>query len=130
MIRSGYAMLPSLLFMTGCPSGQPSRQTVATIEAQLSRDPCLKNIKAMRRTYQFAKRGWKIDPNRIDISIVEAGVDGRPAGLFIVSREKDGAIDDRDYFGAYGTFVVSTNALDLWSCGMNMSGGFRHDPLY
>src|SRR5437868_999880 len=113
MVRSGsFALLPSLLFVTGCPAGEPTEATVSKVEARLAKDPCLHNIKAMRRTYQFAQRGWKIDPNRIDVAIQEAGHRGWPAGRFIVSPRAQRLIDDSQFYGANATYVVSTGQLD------------------
>ncbi|MGC4250551.1 MAG: hypothetical protein QM605_03510 [Sphingobium sp.] len=130
MAHAGYALLPSLLFMVGCPTGKPKIEDVEKVEARLSRDPCLKDIAAMRREYQFAKRGWKIDPNRIDVAIFLAGHDGLSGGRFIKSVEGKYVLDDRDYFTASATYVIDSEFLDLWSCGMNMSGGVRHNPVF
>jgi hypothetical protein len=129
MIRSGYALFPSLLFSAGCPAGKPSEQLVKRIEARLATDPCLKNIANMRRTYSYAHRGWKIDPNRVDVDVQLAGFDGLPAGRFIINPPKTVRIDDRERFGASATYVVNIDTLDIWACGGTWTG-LRHDPLY
>ncbi|GAA0448871.1 MULTISPECIES: hypothetical protein [Sphingomonas] len=129
MACSNYALLPSVLFMVGCPAGKPSEKVVEQIEGQLAADPCLKNIASMRRTYAFARRGWKIDPNRIDVSIERAGFDGLPAGRIITSPPSQVGIDERERFSAAATYVVSADALDIWACGGTRSG-LRHLPRF
>ena len=129
MIRSGYALFPSLLFMTGCPAGKPGQDLVRQIEVRLAANSCLSTIAQMRRTYSYARRGWKIDPNRIDIEVREAGFDGLPGGIFITEPPSTVTVDDRERFGAYATYAISADALDLWSCGETRSG-IRHNPRY
>jgi hypothetical protein len=129
MIRAGYSFIPSLLFLVGCPSGRPSEAVVDRIEARLSKDPCLQNLGNMRRTYSFAKRGWKIDHNRIDIGVEQAGWDGLPKGKYVVEPSRSGVIDERNRVGAAATYVVSIDELDLWHCGGTWSG-IRHMPRY
>ena len=131
MAKVGYALLPSILFASGCPTAQPDDKVVHEIERKLAEDPCLKGLEKMRRTYQFAKRGWKIDPNRVDIHITEAGYRGLPAGRFAISVEREGILDDSEHFGAFATYVVDRKILDLWSCGGNMDpASFRHQPKF
>ena len=136
MACSSYALLPSVLFMVGCPAGKPSEKVVEQIEGELAADPCLKNIASMRRTYAYAsrtyayaRRGWKIDPNRIDVSIERAGFDGLPAARIITSPPRQVGIDERERFSAAATYVVSADALDIWACGGTRSG-LRHLPRF
>lgn len=114
MIRSGYALLPSLLFMMGCPAGKPSERLVQRIETRLAADPCIKSIGELRRTYSYARRGWKIDPNKIDVAVEPAGYDGLPAGKFITDPPKSVRIDHRERLSASATYVLSIDALDVW----------------
>lgn len=99
------------------------------MEARLKTDPCLNDSTSMRRTYSYARRGWKVDPNRIDVKVTQAGFDGLPAGRIIANPSEDSRIDDRERFGAYATYVVDADDLDLWACGGTFDG-LRHDPLY
>lgn len=131
MPRDGYALLPSLLFMLGCPSGEPDNAVVLKIEERLANDPCLTGIENLRREYRFARRGWKIDPNRIDVKVQEPGLDGLPAGRFILQPVTSVGADDRDYFGAWATYAVSEDELDIWACGGNTSAdSFRHKARF
>lgn len=123
MSASGYALLPSLLFLFGCPVGRPSPTVVTRIEQKLSRDDCLRDVSSMTREYQIAHRGWKIDPNRIDVKVQEAGLDGQPAGSFVLEPPKSGMADDRPYFVALATYTISNDTLDIRACGQNTSPG-------
>lgn len=127
VMHAGYALLPTFLFLLGCSVERPKEELVTWIEHRLSPDRCLKNIHGLRRTYQFAKRGQTIDSNRVYIDIQEAGHNGLPAGRFSIQPEKNPMLDDRQFFGAHATYVVSTDELDIWACGMNF-GGIRHAP--
>lgn len=118
MADAGYALLPSLMFLAGCPTAKPDANHIATIEMRLASDPCLKNFSEMRREYRLAKRGWKIDPNRIEVSVYLSGHDGLPGGSYAQSVDRRTIIDDRDYFSAAATYVIDRDALNLWHCGM------------
>ena len=128
-MRAALALLSGLVLITACSADKPAESLVSRIEQQLSRDACLRNVGAMRRTYQFARRGDRVDRNLLDIDIAEAGHRGLPAGRFIVAPEKGGSLDDSQFFGAKATYVVDTGELDLWACGMNF-GGVRHAPRF
>lgn len=127
-MRSDFALLPSLLALAGCPSGKPPVATVASIERRLAEDPCLSKLSTLRRTYQFAQRGWKIDPNRIDIAGQQAGHNGLPAGINIREVTRP-TLDDTQFFGARAVYTVDTHRLDIWACGMNRGRSIRHLPI-
>ncbi len=100
---------------------------VDRVEARLAKDACLQSLANMRRTYSFAKRGWKIDHNRIDVAVEQAGWDGLPKSRYVAEPSRSSVIDERDRFGAAATYVISTDELDLWHCGGAWSG-IRHMP--
>ncbi|GGE83163.1 hypothetical protein [Sphingomonas prati] len=129
MAWSGYPIISSLLFLSGCPLAKPDEQVVDRIEARLAADPCLANLKQLRRVYSYAVRSAKIDPNKIAVVISLSQPDGPPAGRIITGPPTSSILDGRDQFGASATYVVDKDALDLWHCG-EARYGRRHDPLY
>ena len=112
--------------MAGCPIGQPSDQTVSAIEARLGQDPCLKNLDHLRRTYTYARRGWQIDFDKVDVEVHSAGYDGLPAGRISAEPPRTNRIDERNYFQAAATYIISKHDLDLWACGGPWN--IRHMP--
>ncbi|MFO1239011.1 MAG: hypothetical protein U1E64_01545 [Sphingomonadaceae bacterium] len=135
-------LITGLSLLVACSTGQPnnelvidtkdgpSSELVAKIENKLSSDPCLSKIEVMRREYRFASRDGKVERGLIDINVQEAGIDGLPSGRFVVGPQTSMSIDDRPYFVAFATYVVSSDALDLWACGRNTAASIRHDRLY
>jgi hypothetical protein len=131
MTYFGYTLLPTLLFFLGCQVGVPDQAVVAKIERRLEKDVCLHSLNGLRRTYRFARRGWEVDTNRIDIEITQAGYGGLPAGRFSLEPKAQAVVDDNPFFGAWATYVISGDKLDLWACGVNMTpGALRHQPMY
>jgi hypothetical protein len=100
----------------------PDPALVMELEAQLSRDPCLWNIRTMRREYMYGTGPDAEDRGVIHIKIQEAGWDGLPGGIFIKGQSRSDGIDDRSYFVAFATYHVALEELDLWACGNNAGG--------
>lgn len=118
--------------LVGCGETQPvkpSAAVVKSIEERLLQDPCLNRLADLRREYRFARRRDDLRRDLVDISISEPGPNG-PGGLFVLPpmAARTITIDDRQYFGASGTYSIVTNDLDLWACGMNGGAFFRHSP--
>jgi hypothetical protein len=126
-MRPALTLIASLVFLAACSAAKPAEEVVAQIEERLAEDPCLADIKSLRRTYHFARRAGLVDRNRIYIDIQEAGHRGLPAGRIIIEPESAGILDDSQFFGAHATYIVSTGQLDIWACGQNL-GGIRHSP--
>ena len=141
MIRVAFRHLLMSLSLASCsaaPTNElvvatddgPSAALVSNIEKELASDSCLSEIDTMRREYRFASRDGKIDRNLVEITVQEAGIDGLPAGRFILGPSTLGTFDSRSYFVAFATYKISRDSLDLWACGQNVGESVRHEPIY
>jgi hypothetical protein len=138
-MRSGFSLLLCLTALIGCSRAaeqsvitnkeKPSAELVDKIEAMLSSDPCLKDIKEMRREYRFSIRAGKHIPGFIDISVRQGGINGLPTGRFILEPTTYVTLDDGSSFAADATYSIGDDKLDVWLCGADASTSVRHKPV-
>jgi hypothetical protein len=143
-MRARSILFSSLLLVMGCSDQDPtyelviatedgpSPELVTKIESRLSDDPCLSEVATMRREYRFGIRDGNVERDIVHIKVQEAGIDELPSGRFIIGPSYGDAFrfDSRPYFVAFANYRVSSDTLDLYSCGDNNSGNRRHEPLF
>ena len=98
----------------------PSAHIIDKLEAHLAKQPCVGRLDKWERTYFHGLTGdrSKVDGNKVEFSLREAGRYDFKAGHHVVRPDDDRAIwfpDDRPYQYASGIYDVATRQLKLRS---------------
>ena len=106
------------LLLTGCYWSSPPSDQIARIEQWASRQKCVGSLDRWSRHYRYDSPGFLATGGPINVSFVEAGHNGVPAGVYR-EQSRSNMIDDAQMRVAGGIYDPVTGKMSEWQCGCN-----------
>jgi hypothetical protein len=99
---------------------KPPANLIDAVEAQVARDPCVRNLDKWERLYSFGLDDRReVDESKVSFKYGRAGVYGIQAGKRVTAPEVWIMPDDRDYELVFGSYDRTSGKLSIEYCGPN-----------
>ena len=100
---------------------KPPASLVDVVEAQVARDPCVKDLGQWERIYSFGLNDKReVDETKVLFDYRQAGVHGFQSGRRVMAPGEWMMPDDRDYDLVIGSFDRTSGKLIIEACGSNL----------